>query len=87
MVLRPCARPPKPPMVLLYMVQEVFVNGFKTVQGLQNNPLFQEGPAQFQEGLAHGFKTMYGGDVVMLFPNKTQNNKKYYMSTINNIKN
>ena len=37
-------------------------------------------------GLSHGFKTMYGGDVVMFFPKKIKNNKKYYMSTINSIK-
>ena len=37
------------------------------------------------EGLAHGFKTMYGGDDVMFFPNKIKNNKKYYMLAINNI--
>ena len=30
-------------------------------------------------GSAHGFKTMYGGDVIMFFPNKIKNNKKYYM--------
>ena len=29
-----------------------------------------------QEGLAHGFKTMYEGDVVMLVPNKIKNNNK-----------
>ena len=29
------------------------------------------------EGLAHGFKTMYGVDVVMFFCNKIKNNKKY----------
>ena len=56
MVLKPCARHPKQPVVLLYMVQE---------------------------GLANGFKTMYGEDVVMFVPNKI---KKYYMSAINNIK-
>ena len=38
------------------------------------------------EGLAHGFKTMYGGDVVMFIPKKIKTNKKYYMSGINNIK-
>ena len=31
-------------------------------------------------------KTMYGGDVVIFLPNKVNNNKKYYMLTINNIK-
>ena len=34
-------------------------------------------------GLAHGLKTMYGE---MLVHNKIKNNKKYYMSAINNIK-
>ena len=38
------------------------------------------------EGLAHGFKTMYWGDVVIFVPNKIKNNNKYYMSAINNIK-
>ena len=66
MVLKSCTRPPKQPMVLLYMVQEVVANGFKTMQGLLNNPWFQE-------GLAHGFKSMYGGDVVMFIPNKIKN--------------
>ena len=33
------------------------------VQGPLSNPWFYE-------GLAHGFKTMYGGDVVMLVPKK-----------------
>ena len=28
---KPCARPPKQPMVLLYMVWEGLANGFKTV--------------------------------------------------------
>ena len=62
MVLKLCARPPKQPMVLLYMVQEVVANGFKTMC------------PWFQEGLARGFKTMYGGDVIMFFPNKIKNN-------------
>ena len=31
-------------------------------------------------GLAHGFKTMYGGDAVMLVPNKIKN----IMFAINN---
>ena len=31
MVLKPCVRPPKQPMVLLYMVYEVLANGFKTM--------------------------------------------------------
>ena len=31
MVLKPCARPPKQPMVLLYMVEEVVANGFHTM--------------------------------------------------------
>ena len=31
MVLKPCARPPKKPMVLLYMVYEGLANGFKTM--------------------------------------------------------
>ena len=70
MVLKPCARPPKQPMVLLYMVQEGLANGFKTTC----------------KALTHGFKTMYGGDVVMFVPIKIKNNKKYYMSAINSIK-
>ena len=37
-------------------------------------------------GSAHGFKTMYGGEVVMFFPNKIKDNKKYYMSAINSNK-
>ena len=40
MVLKPCARPFKQPMVLLYMVQEGLADGFKTMQGLLNNPWF-----------------------------------------------
>ena len=31
MVLKPCARPPKQPMVLLYMVYEGLANGLKTM--------------------------------------------------------
>ena len=31
MVLKPCTKPPKQPMVLLYMVYEGLVNGFKTM--------------------------------------------------------
>ena len=31
MVLKPCARPPKQPMVLLCMVYEGLANGFKTM--------------------------------------------------------
>ena len=31
MGLKPCARPPKKPMVLLYMVYEVVANGFNTI--------------------------------------------------------
>ena len=31
MVLKPCARPPKQPMVLLYMVYDDLANGFKTM--------------------------------------------------------
>ena len=31
MVLKPCASPPKQPMVLLYMVQEGLANGFRTM--------------------------------------------------------
>ena len=50
MVLRPCARPPKQPIIL--------------------------------GGLAHGFKTMYGGNVLMFFPNKI----KILYATINSIK-
>ena len=34
----------------------------------------------FQEGIAHGLKTMYGGDVVMFVRNKIKSNNKYYMS-------
>ena len=41
------------------MVEKVVANGFKTMDKAK--------------GLAHGFKSMYGGDVVMLFPNKIQN--------------
>ena len=55
------------------------------VQGLLNNPLFYctwfrralqmvlkpcASNPWFQEGLAHDFKTMYDGDVVMFVPNK-----------------
>ena len=40
----------------------------------------------FIGGLAHGFKTMYGGDVVIFVPKNIKNNKTYYMSAINNIK-
>ena len=32
MVLKSCGRPPKQPMVLLYMVQEGLANGFKTMR-------------------------------------------------------
>ena len=31
MVLKPCARPPKQPKVLLYMVSEGLANDFKTM--------------------------------------------------------
>ena len=31
MVLKPCARPLKQPMVLLYMIYEVLANGFMTM--------------------------------------------------------
>ena len=79
MVLKPCLRLRKQPMVLLYMIQEGLENGFKTMcKASLKNPWFQE-------GLGHGFKTMYGGDVVIFVPNKIKNNKKYYMSTINSI--
>ena len=41
MVLKPCARLHKQPMVLLHMVYEGPANGFKNhVQGLLNNPWF-----------------------------------------------
>ena len=41
MVLKPCARPSKQLMVLLYMVQEGLAHGFKTMsKGLLNNPRF-----------------------------------------------
>ena len=30
LILKPCARSPKQPMVVLYMVQEGLANGFKT---------------------------------------------------------
>ena len=33
MVLKQCARLPKQPMVLLYMVQEGLANGFQTMYG------------------------------------------------------
>ena len=48
-----------------------------------------------KEGLANGFKTICKalhmvlkpwGNVVMFVSNKTKNNNKYYMWTINNIK-
>ena len=42
MVLKPCAKPPKQPMVLLYIVYEGLTHGFKTmyeVDVLNNNML------------------------------------------------
>ena len=54
MVLKPCAKPPKHPMVLLYMVQEGLANGFKTMCKALHMVL------KHVPGLAYGFKTMYG---------------------------
>ena len=53
MVLRPCARPPKQPMVLLYMVQEGLVNGFKTMARPPKQPMVLL--YMVQEGLENGF--------------------------------
>ena len=54
MVLKLCARPPKQPMLLLYVVQEGLANHFNTMC-----------KALLKPWVAMGFKTKYGGDVVM----------------------